>query len=84
MKITNSADVYEDSGLKKLIYQLELKTFFQNKDYGNNGIEIFFVINCLKFNVKNRIRFSNKDKVLYWDVILDYETVKTAAVKRKK
>jgi hypothetical protein len=84
MKITNSADIYEDSGLKNLIYELELKTFFQNKDYGNNRVEFFFVINCLKHNIKNRIRFSAKDKVLYWDVILDYGTIKNAAAKEKK
>ena len=84
MKITNSADIYEDSGLKNLIYELDLKTFLQNKDYGNNGVELFFVINCLRFHVKNRIRFSNKEKVLYWDVILDYDTIKNSELKEKK
>jgi hypothetical protein len=84
MKITNSADIYEDSGLKNLIHKLNLETFFENKDYGNNSVEFFFVINCLKFPVNNRTRFAKKDKVLYWDVILDYDIVKNAAVKEKK
>lgn len=84
MKISNSADVYEDSGLKNLIYEVNLKPFFENKDYGNNSVEFFFVINCLKFPVKNRIRFAKKEKVLYWDVILDYEIIKNATIEEKK
>lgn len=84
MKITNSVDIYEDSGLKNLIHELNLKKFFEDKDYGNNSVEFFFVINCLKFPVKNRIRFAKKDKVLYWDVILDYDTIKDAAIKEKR
>lgn len=85
MKITNSADTYEDSGLRSLIYELDLKTFFQNKDYGNNKVKLFFVINCLLSHIKERRpRFDSKRNVLEWDVMLDYETVKNVSVKEKK
>jgi hypothetical protein len=84
MKIGDSADIYEDSGINPLLNEMELEKYFLAKSYGNNEVSLFFVINCLKFDVKNRIRFSKKDNCLYWDVILDYEVVKNAEVKKKK
>lgn len=85
MEIRNSSDIYEDSGLNPLMNEMELRKYFASKDYyGVNEIKLFFVINCLMFNVKNRIRFDSKDKVLYWDVILNYETVKKVSLKEKK
>ena len=84
MKIGKSADIYEDSGIVNLFYEIEIGDYFKDKDFGNSEVELFFVINCLKQPVRNRIRYSNKDKVLYWDVILDYQTVKVADVNLKK
>jgi hypothetical protein len=84
MIIRNSADIYEDSGLKPLI--IEMMTFpkyFLNKSYGNDEVELFFVINCLKSEAKLRKRFDKRDKVLYWDIILDYEAVKKITAKEK-
>ncbi len=84
MKITKSADIYEDSGLRDLIHKIQLSNSFKDNDYGNDDIELFFVINCLQFNTKLRKRFDSKDKVLSWDIILDYNTVKNASVADKK
>ncbi len=84
MEIRNSADYYDGSGLRDLILELDLHKFFEDKDYGNNDVKFFYVINCLKFNAKSRRRFDHKDKVLYWDVVLDYLTIKKANVNEKK
>lgn len=84
MKIRFSSDIMEDSGLDSLVSDHRVSRVFASKNYGNNEVEIFFVINCLPINLKNRIRFAKKDKVLYWDVILDYATVKKATEKDKK
>jgi len=84
MEIRNSADYYDGSGLRDLILELDLHKFFEDKDYGNNEVKFFYVINCLKFNAKSRRRFDQKEKVLYWDVVLDYLTIKKANVNEKK
>jgi len=84
MEISNSADIFEDSGLVPLLNEMTIKDYFKDKDYGNKEVKLFFVINCLKLNVKNRVRLSAKDKVLYWDVILDYKMVKKASIQEKK
>jgi len=84
MEIRNSADYYDGSGLRDLILELDLHKFFEDKDYGNNEVKFFYVINCLKFNAKSRRRFDQKEKVLYWDIVLDYLTIKKANVNEKK
>jgi hypothetical protein len=84
MEIRNSGDIWEDSGVNELLNEMELKKYFDEKFYGNNEVKFFFVVNCLQFEAKLRKRFDSKDKVLYWDVILDYETVKKASIQEKK
>ncbi len=85
MKTGNSADIYEDSGIKPLLNEMDLEKYFEHKDYGNNEVELFFVINCLQSHIKERRpRFDNKDKTLYFDIMLDYEIVKKASIKNKK
>jgi hypothetical protein len=84
MTIKNSSDVIEDSGISPLMNQMNISNALKNKNYGNGNIQLCFVINCFNFAVKNRIRFSKINKTLYWDVILDYETVKKAFFVEKK
>ncbi len=87
MKIDLSADIYEDTGLFNPVNSIcgeAVPKFFENKNYGNNDVEIFMVINCVPYNFKLRKRYDSKVKVLYWDVILDYEMVKKASVGKKK
>lgn len=90
--ISSSADAWEDSGIIPLLHEMTIGRAFRDKiednfiyrNYGNNEIELFFVVNCLKFQVKNRVRFSKIDKRLYWDVILNYEIIKKASMEEKK
>ena len=84
MKIGNSADIYEDTGLRDLIHEMQISDYFKDKNYGNTDVELFFVINCLYFNAKCRKRYDSKANVLSWDIILDYDTVKKATLKEKK
>jgi hypothetical protein len=84
MEIRNSGDFYEDSGLRDLFQEMELRKFFDEKDYGNNSVALFFVICCIGENTKNIYRFDKKDQTLYWDVILSYKLVKEAEMQEKK
>src|SRR5688572_21054149 len=84
MEIRNSADIVENSGIVELVNEMKLREFFDDKHYGNNDVKLFFVVNCLESEAKPRKRFDNKDKVLYWDVILDYRTVKNSSPEEKK
>ncbi len=90
--VSNSSDTWEDAGLGPLLYELTIGNAFRDKigdkiiyrDYGNNDVELFFVVNCLKFEAKNRARFEKIDQTLYWDVILNYEIIKKASMEEKK
>lgn len=84
MEIRNSADYYDESGIRDLLLEMEFCKYFEEKNYGNNDVKLFFVINCVPYDFKIRKRFDSKDKVLYWDIILDYEAVKVASEKKKK
>ncbi|MCW3111583.1 MAG: hypothetical protein JWQ09_6089 [Segetibacter sp.] len=84
MEIRSSGDTVEDAGLEPLLNLLNIGRPFHNKDYGNNEVKLFFVINCLPFEANLRKRFDKKEKVLYWDILLDYEEVKSAPIEQKK
>ena len=84
MEIRNSADYQQDSGIGSLIHEMDFKSYFQDKNYGNDDVKFFFVVNCVPHTFKSRKHFDSKDKVLYWDIIIDYKTVKKMAVKDKK
>lgn len=85
MEISNSADIYEDSGIKSLIHEMNIHNYFHNKDYGNNEVKIFFVVNCLLSHIEERRpKFDNTDKTLYLDIMLDYENIKRVSLKEKK
>ena len=85
MKISNSWDIYEDSEINPLLYEIEIDKYFADKNYGNNDVKIFFVINCLLAHIKERRpRYVTKDKTLYLDIMLDYNKVKQASLDQKK
>lgn len=86
MRIDLSGDYYEDCGISSLLNKLygNLSEFFRNKNYGDNDIEIFIVIICAPERLRLRKRFDKKEKVLYYDVILNYESVKSVKQNLKK
>ena len=50
---------------------------FLEKDYGSSvqGIVIVFMCRDPKIALKRRIRFSKKDKTLYLDIMMDYQSM---------
>ncbi len=86
MKIGVSADFYYDCKIEKLIFALtdHMPKYFEEKDYGNNSVEIFMVIICDPKDLKHRKRFDSKENVLYWDVIMDYKKVKRSTIQERR
>lgn len=87
MVVEITSDAYEDAlpdGLLNELYDKEFSQHFKGRNYGNNDIEIFMVIVCYPKEFKPRIRLDRKDKVLYWDVIINYQKMKKANYNEKK
>jgi hypothetical protein len=87
MKLELTADAYEDALPNNLfdeLYEKHFSKYFLHKNYGNNKVEIFMVIICYPKELKLRKRYNSKEKVLYWDVMLDYKTMKKATKDEKK
>jgi hypothetical protein len=57
-----------------------MRRYFLEKDYGSSieGIVIVFMCRDPKIAFKQRIRFSKKDKKLYMDTMMDYESMVSA------
>ena len=77
MKITLSGDIENKTKLSELIYQFNIyeRLDFFSKGYGEPIDEIFMVLFCHKSTLihKKRVRFVKKEKVLYHDIIINYE-----------
>lgn len=84
MKIRRSSNAWEDSGLQPLFEELQFSGFAKLRDYGNNEVELFYIIMCIGENTKPRIRYDTKEKVLYWDVVLSYSQTKQATESERK
>lgn len=88
MKIGITIDAYEDAITDKLFSELDNKEkffkWFNKADYGNDEVEIFMVVVCSPKELKLRKRYDSKDKVLYWDVMLDYKIMKKAKKQEKR
>lgn len=84
MIVRFSSDVWEDSGLDSLISNLLISRYLNGRYYGNEDVKIFFVINCIGEDTKNRKRYDKKENTLYWDVILSYKAIKNATESEKK
>lgn len=52
----------------------EIEDWLYFKNYGNDLVEIFIVLMCRnpEYNFKQRIRMDRKEKILYIDLMLDY------------
>lgn len=63
-KVDKVIDKIDDTGYKK---------FFQEKDYGSSLDAITVILMCQDsdLNLKQRIRFSKKEKKIYLDLMLD-------------
>ena len=84
MKIRYTSDTWEDAGLQPLFRDLQISGFFKVREYGNEDIELFYVIMCVGENTKPRMRYDSKQKVLYGDVVLSYAQTKKATEGERK
>jgi len=78
MKITIHGDIWWESKVDKVLYELRdlgFERFFDDKDYGESVAEIGIILMCQRasLNLKQRIRFSKQKKDLSMDIMLDLE-----------
>ena len=71
------SDTSSNSGVLVAKQQITSNGFYQfieSKDYGNDLSGIVVVLMCYEpeIEIKQRIRFSKKEKKIYMDIILDY------------
>lgn len=63
-----------------------IRKFFEQIDFGDSINKICMVLMCRdpKINFKQRTSFSEKDKILYSDLMLDYQMMITASNDQKR
>lgn len=68
------------------LYDLGFQKYFAEKGYDDSGIEIAVILMCRDpyLNFKQRIRFSKKENVLYMDIMLDFDQMKSADSETRK
>jgi hypothetical protein len=82
MKIRSSSDAWE--WLQPLLADMQISSFFRLRNYGNEEVELFFLIVCIGENTKATARYDTKEKVLYWDVVFSYSEMKYAKEEDRK
>ena len=76
MKINLLGDFHRDSGIEEIlimIYRKGFTKYFQDLNYGEdlNGVAIICICQNPELNLKQRIRYSKKEKFLYMDLMFD-------------
>ena len=75
MRIVITGDITSESGVGEIIYGLSgpMCKYFATKNYGSglSGVGVILMCQDPALNLKRRIRFSKKDKMLYMDIMLD-------------
>jgi len=86
MEIWLNGDYDERININRLLFQIteDLPVFFSDKDYGNNNIIIAITFFSYPEKMIQRIRFSKKENILYWDILIEYKKIKEAKQDEKK
>ncbi|MEO6133726.1 MAG: hypothetical protein ABIP35_01155 [Ginsengibacter sp.] len=86
MKVGITADYDGSINIDDLLFDLieSIPKYFVYKNYGNNEVEIFMVIICYPKELKLRKKYDAKEKVLYWDVMLNYTIIEKVKKGKKK
>jgi hypothetical protein len=74
-------DINSESGIEKVLHELSdanYRSFFESKNYGVSLLAIVVGLICRDpaLNLKQRIRFSKKEKTLFIDLMLNLEEFK--------
>ena len=75
-EISILADFYWETRIGDVLAILsksKYRFFFSERTYGSSVEGIVVVLMCQPLDLKRRIRFSKKEKILYMDIMLDYE-----------
>lgn len=86
MKLFITTEVSWDTGLQKIhhIFPSDYSKKYFRKNYGNEIKEILISLVCLESNsFKRRKRFTKSDSVLSYDIIFDYEYIKSLGENEK-
>ena len=89
MRIGITGDIDEKSGLMQVIIDWSgpAKQYFSSKNYGVGLMGLFVVLMCQNahLDLKQRVRFTKKDKTLYLDLMLNLNEMKrTTNLQTKK
>lgn len=83
------ADFYWETQIDKVLDSLSntgYRRFFLEQDYGTSldGITLVLICQAPNLNLKQRIRFSKKEKNLYLDIMLDLPQFLTITQKERE
>ena len=87
MDFRTSLDYNVESGLEDIQGEIiELEDEIARKSFGKNELAIFVVFMCRDPNIKfkQRIRYSNRDNVLYMDLMLHLPEMEAASHDERK
>jgi hypothetical protein len=89
MKFSFSFDIMDGCGVQEVKRELDetMEDFFRPKSYGEGLSALFGVLMCRQPDIKfkRRLRFLRDERVIYFDVMLDYDEMKRLShVERKR
>lgn len=87
MKYWNSYETYWDTYIDKYFAEAEwlLIPFFEHKYYGPEVEELRTIINCSPgHQFKQRSKFRRKEKLLFFDIVIDYDAYMNLINKNEK
>jgi hypothetical protein len=82
MKINLLADFFHEANIDKVLFAFNdagFRQYFSNNNYGESIKAIGIILMCQdpRLHLKQRIRFSKKERILYMDIMLDlYEFIR--------
>jgi hypothetical protein len=84
MKIFLSGDVDWESRadvVRSELARVDENPFFAGKSYGSQVREVAMILVCHNktLNIKQRVRLDRRNKILYLDVLLDFEAMKNSS-----
>ena len=89
MKLNILGDTHWESKVDQIIdalTDLDYRSYFEELDYGSglHKVAVFLMCQNPELNLKQRIRLSKKEKILYMDVMLDLPTMKSVDMPTRK
>ena len=88
MRFIITCDANEESGVGEIVEEISGPTrkHFVAKDYGVglHGLGVILMCRDPELNFKRRIRLSKKEKILYMDIMLNFDQMKQIEHKERK